>query len=319
MNAATVTRFAPSPSGHLHLGHAHAALFAWGRARAAGGRFLLRMEDIDAGRCRAEFEDDLVDDLAWLGSGLSSGLSSGLENFQWEQPVRRQSDCLDDYAEALARLDGMGLLYPCFCSRAEIRAEIEAAVSAPHGHPHGLPHGPDGPLYPGLCLGLGAEERQARQRGGESYALRLDMAKAIKQAVEMAGAGMDGGGLEWRDLGKGAGKGAGKGLIAARPEIHGDVVLARKDIATSYHLAVTLDDHIQGVTLVTRGEDLFDATHLHRLLQALLGLNVPDYHHHGLITGPDGKRLATRDRAATLRGLREDGVTPEAARKMAGF
>ncbi|MBL6935779.1 MAG: tRNA glutamyl-Q(34) synthetase GluQRS [Alphaproteobacteria bacterium] len=299
-----VTRFAPSPSGHLHLGHAHAALVAWDRARAGGGRFLLRMEDIDVGRCRPEFEQDIIDDLAWLGEGL--------EDFTWQQPVRRQSDCLEDYAAALARLDGMGLLYPCFCTRAHIRAEIEGAASAPHGSPHG----PDGPLYPGTCRGLGGEERQARREGGESYALRLDMAKA----VEMAGARMrevkEDGGLEWRDLGR---DDEGKGVIAARPEIHGDVVLARKDIATSYHLSVTVDDHVQGVSLVTRGEDLFDATHLHRLLQALLGLDVPDYHHHRLITGADGKRLATRDQAASLRGLREGGVTPAEARKMAGF
>ena len=291
MDTPTVTRFAPSPTGHLHLGHAHAALFAWDQAHARGGRFLLRVEDIDKGRCRAEFESDLLDDLVWLGEGL--------DGFGWEQPLRRQSDCMADYEQALARLDHMGLLYPCFCTRTEIRAEIEAAVSAPHG--------PDGPLYPGLCRGLGPEQRQARRQGGESYALRLDMAKAITLAGKMAG----GGGLEWQDVGK--------GVIAARPELHGDVVLARKDVATSYHLAVTIDDHNQEVSLVTRGEDLFAATHVHRLLQALLGLNVPDYHHHGLIVGPGGQRLAKRDRAATLRALREDGVTPAAAREMAGF
>ena len=291
MDTPTVTRFAPSPTGHLHLGHAHAALFAWDQARTRSGQFLLRVEDIDKGRCRAKFENHLLDDLAWLGEGL--------DGFGWEQPLRRQSDCMADYEQALARLDHMGLLYPCFCTRAEIRAEIEAAVSAPHG--------PDGPLYPGLCRGLGPEQRQARRQGGESYALRLDMAKAITLAGKMAG----GGGLEWQDVGK--------GVIAARPELHGDVVLARKDVATSYHLAVTIDDHNQEVSLVTRGEDLFAATHVHRLLQALLGLNVPDYHHHGLIVGPGGQRLAKRDRAATLRALREDGVTPAAAREMAGF
>ena len=291
MDTPTVTRFAPSPTGHLHLGHAHAALFAWDQARTRSGQFLLRVEDIDKGRCRAKFENHLLDDLAWLGEGL--------DGFGWEQPLRRQSDCMADYEQALARLDHMGLLYPCFCTRTEIRAEIEAAVSAPHG--------PDGPLYPGLCRGLGPEQRQARRQGGESYALRLDMAKAITLAGKMAG----GGGLEWQDVGK--------GVIAARPELHGDVVLARKDVATSYHLAVTIDDHNQEVSLVTRGEDLFAATHVHRLLQALLGLNVPDYHHHGLIVGPGGQRLAKRDRAATLRALREDGVTPAAAREMAGF
>jgi glutamyl-Q tRNA(Asp) synthetase len=297
METPTVTRFAPSPTGHLHLGHAHAALFAWRKVRKCGGRFLLRIEDIDMKRCRPEFERDLMVDLAWLGEGLNE--------FSWEQPVRRQSDCLADYAQALVRLEGMGLLYPCFCTRAQIRAEIGQAVTASHG--------PDGPLYPGLCRGLGLKEQAARREGGESYALRLDMAKAIKLATEMEEERETGKGglLKWRD--------AVKGVIAARPGVHGDVVLARKDIATSYHLAVTLDDHSQGVTLVTRGEDLFAATHVHRLLQALLGLYVPDYHHHGLIMGPDGQRLAKRDKAATLRELREDGVTPVEARKMAGF
>jgi glutamyl-Q tRNA(Asp) synthetase len=316
MDRPTVTRFAPSPTGHLHLGHAHAALFAWDQARVRGGRFLLRIEDIDAGRCRRQFEDDLLSDLAWLGEGLgegpgegpSDGPGKGMEGFGWEKPPRRQSECLAEYVSALARLERMGLLYPCFCTRAEIRAEIEQAVVAPHAPPHG----PDGPLYPGTCRGLGAEEQQARREGGDSYALRLDMAKAVERATEMAG-GTEGdgeGGLEWRD--------AVKGVVTARPEVHGDVVLARKDVATSYHLAVTLDDHIQEVSLVTRGEDLFAATHVHRLLQALLGLNVPDYHHHGLITG-GGVRLAKRDKAATLRRLREGGVTPAAVRKMAGF
>ena len=184
-------------------------------------------------------------------------------------------------------------------------AEIGRAVTANHGS--------DGPLYPGLCRGLGLKEQAARREGGESYALRLDMAKAIKLATEMEEERETGKGgpLKWRD--------AVKGVIAARPGVHGDVVLARKDIATSYHLAVTLDDHSQGVTLVTRGEDLFAATHVHRLLQALLGLYVPDYHHHGLIMGPDGQRLAKRNKAATLRELRKDGVTPVEARKMAGF
>jgi glutamyl-Q tRNA(Asp) synthetase len=304
MDRLTVTRFAPSPTGHLHLGHAHAALFAWNQARG-GGRFLLRIEDIDVRRCRRQFEDDLLSDLAWLGEGLSKGM----EGFGWEEPLRRQSECLAEYASALAQLEEMKLLYPCFCTRTEIRAEIEQAVVAPHGPPHG----PDGPLYPGTCRGLGAKEQQARREGGDSYALRLDMDKAVEMATKMAGGteGSGEGGLEWRDVMK--------GVVTARPEIHGDVVLARKDVATSYHLAVTLDDHIQEVSLVTRGEDLFATTHVHRLLQALLGLNVPDYHHHDLITGDDGIRLAKRDKAATLRRLREGGITPAAVRKMAGF
>lgn len=266
-----VTRFAPSPTGHLHLGHAFSALFAAEAARRGQGRFILRIEDIDATRCRPEFEAALLEDLAWLG-------------LSWENPVRRQSEHMDDYRRALGRLDGMGLLYPCFCTRKDI-----AAMGA-------APHGPEGMIYPGTCRTLSPLERAARR--GQPYALRLDMAKAV------AGAGP----LEWRDRSR--------GVIAAEPLVFGDVVLARKETPASYHLAVTVDDHLQGVTLVTRGEDLVQATHVHRLLQSLLGLEVPDYHHHPLIADASGRRLAKRDKAATLRDLRRAGRTPEQVRAM---
>jgi glutamyl-Q tRNA(Asp) synthetase len=263
-----VTRFAPSPTGHLHLGHAYSALFAERAARAAGGRFLLRIEDIDRARCRPEFTAAIFEDLAWLG-------------LSWEEPVRVQSEHFGDYRAALAQLEAMGLLYPCFCTRKEIAAEIAAAGGAPHGA--------EGPLYPGTCRRLSAHERAARLARGDDHALRLDTAKAAARA----------GPLAWHDRARGAQQ--------ARPGLLGDAVLARKDTPASYHLAVTLDDHLQGVTLVTRGEDLFAATHLHRLLQALLGLATPDYHHHRLLAGADGRRFAKRDRSLTLRALREAG------------
>jgi len=278
----TVTRFAPSPTGLLHLGHAHSALFA---AREAGdGTFLVRMEDIDPGRCRPEFERAILEDLRWLG-------------LDWPEPVRRQSDHMDDYRAALDRLEAKGLLYPCFCTRKQITDEIAAAGHAPHD----IPSGPDGALYPGTCRGMDAGERAERLAAGESHALRLKTDEAIRQA----------GPLTWHDRKEGG--------QTAHPEIFGDVVLARKETPTSYHLAVTVDDALQGVTLVTRGSDLFLASHLHRLLQALLDLPVPDYHHHGLLTGADGKRLAKRDKAATIESLRDAGKSPAEVRALAGF
>lgn len=273
-----VTRFAPSPTGYLHLGHAHAALFA--RRAAAGGRFLLRLEDIDPGRCQPAFAAAIVEDLAWLG-------------LTWETPVRHQSHHMADYAAALARLREMGLLYPCFCTRREIRDEI-----ARSGH---APHGPDGPLYPGTCRRLEPGQREARLAAGDDHALRLDMTAAARRT----------GPLAWHDRARGA--------QAARPEAFGDVVLARKEVATSYHLAVTIDDAIQGITLVTRGEDLFPATHVHRLLQALLDLPVPEWHHHGLLADAAGQRLAKRGDAAALRAYRATGHSPAEVRAMAGF
>ncbi|MCP5366989.1 MAG: tRNA glutamyl-Q(34) synthetase GluQRS [Hyphomicrobiales bacterium] len=276
-----VTRFAPSPTGFLHLGHAYSALFAADCA-GAHGRFLLRMEDIDLGRCRAEYEQAIYVDLTWLG-------------LDWEQPVRRQSEHMDAYAAALATLGATGLLYPCFCTRKEIQAEVDAMANAPHG--------PDGALYPGTCRHLDAFERERRITAGDPYAIRLDMARALAQAE--AGTGP----LTWHD--------ADRGEVAADPGRFGDVVLARKDTPTSYHLAVTLDDHFQDVTLVTRGEDLFEATHVHRLLQALLGLRTPEYHHHGLLRGGDGRRFAKRDRSLTLRALRDAGHSAREVRAMA--
>lgn len=275
-----VTRFAPSPTGYLHLGHAHSALFGWRAARDGGGRFLLRIEDVDGARCTAEFEAAILEDLAWLG-------------IAWEQPPRRQSEHMADYGDALNRLDRLGLLYPCFCTRRGIRAEIERASQAPHG--------PDGPLYPGTCRDLDADARAAHMAGGRAYALRLDVAKAVASA----------GPLTWLDRERGE--------LEADPASLGDVVLARKEIATSYHLSVTLDDADQGITLVTRGEDLFHTSHVHRLLQALLGLPVPEWHHHGLIAGPDGERLAKRHDAASIRALRQAGKTPAEVRALAGF
>jgi glutamyl-Q tRNA(Asp) synthetase len=274
------TRFAPSPTGELHLGHAYSALFAANAARCAQGRFLLRIEDIDATRSRPSFIAAIEQDLSWLG-------------LEWERPVRRQSEHLGDYAAALARLDAMGLIYPCFCTRGDIAREIVRAGEAPHR--------PEGPHYPGLCRGLPPDLVAERKAVGIPFALRLDMAKAIAMI----------GSLSWVD--------EAAGVIRAEPELFGDVVLARKDSPTSYHLAVTVDDALQEVSLVTRGLDLFTATHVHRLLQALLGLPVPHWHHHRLVTGPTGKRLAKRDNATSLRALRANGVTPDAVRLMLGL
>jgi len=273
-----VTRFAPSPTGLLHVGHAYAALLAWRRARQAGGRFLLRIEDIDEGRCREEFVAAIREDLAWLG-------------LDWDGPVRRQSEHWEDYRAALDRLVARGLVYPCFCTRAEIKAEIARADGAPQGE--------EGPLYPGTCRHLSENDRTARIGAGASFALRLDVAKAVALT----------GPVFWED--------EAKGRVAAQPEALGDVVIARKDTPTSYHLAVTVDDALQGVTLVTRGEDLFAATNIHRLLQALLDLPTPRYLHHRLLTDAAGKRFAKRDKAQTLRSLREAGKTAAEVMAMA--
>lgn len=274
-----VTRFAPSPTGYLHIGHAFSALSAF-HARGRGGSFLLRIEDIDPGRCRPEFTDAILEDLEWLG-------------LDWETPVRKQSDHLDDYGAALRKLDLRGLLYPCFCTRAEIQAEIERSGYAPQG--------PDGPVYPGICRKISEEKREERVENGEPYARRLDMTSAAAIA----------GPLAWRD--------EEQGLVKAHPERFGDVVLARKDVPTSYHLAVTVDDHLQGVTLVTRGTDLAGATDVHRLLQGLLGYETPRYQHHRLIRDVSGRRLAKRDQDMTIRALREHGYTPEEVIAMSGF
>jgi glutamyl-Q tRNA(Asp) synthetase len=279
MGAPIVTRFAPSPTGLLHLGHAHAALTAWRAARDAGGRFLLRIEDIDPTRCRPEFTDAILEDLAWLG-------------LDWDGEVRLQSRHLADYRAVLDALSARGLLYPCFCTRADIAREIAASASAPHG--------PDGPLYPGTCRRLAGADRAARLAAGEPHALRLDMAAALDSVPAP---------LSFRE------HGAPRRCDPAR---FGDAVLARKDIPASYHLCVTHDDALQGVSLVTRGADLLPATDLHRLLQALMGWPAPDYAHHALLTDAGGRRLAKRDRAATLRDLRAAGASPAELRRMAG-
>ena len=273
-----VTRFAPSPTGYLHLGHAYSALFAHRAAREANGRFLLRIEDIDPARCRPAFDAAILEDLSWLG-------------LDWDGPVRRQSQHFDDYRAALAQLDALGVLYPCFCSRKEIAAEIARADAAPHG--------PAGAAYPGICRTLSEAERAERKAAGQPYALRLDVAGAV--AIT--------GPLIWRDRAA--------GRIEAHPEIEGDAVLARRDTPTSYHLAVTVDDHLQGVTLVTRGMDLFAATHIHRLLQALLGYATPDYHHHPIRTNAEGVRLSKRDGAVSIRALREAGHSTDEVRSLA--
>jgi glutamyl-Q tRNA(Asp) synthetase len=272
-----VTRFAPSPSGYLHLGHAYSALDAWRTAREASGKILLRIEDIDRTRCKLEFTDAIREDLVWLG-------------LDWDGEVRKQSEHFADYAAALDKLDVMGVIYPCFCTRAEIAAEIARAGGAPQGE--------DGPIYPGICRALPVAERRRRIAAGESYALRLDVARALART----------GPLEWEEDERGA--------ITAEPELLGDVVLARKDTPTSYHLAVTHDDALQGVSLVSRGADLFTATHIHRLLQALLDWPTPRYRHHRLLTDASGKRFAKRDKALTLRALRASGKTPAEVRAM---
>jgi len=314
------SRFAPSPTGRLHLGHAYSAVRAHDLARARGGRFLLRIEDIDTTRSREDYVNGIEEDLAWLGLG-------------WDGPILRQSERMPLYAEALDRLREQGLIYPCFCTRAEIAASASA------------PHGPEGPTYPGTCRALSEEERAGRM--GEPHCWRLDMPRAMDVAASLPlpfrGGGLgvgnaasgesqasptstqrqvnsaphcsghaggmtdlmllkERGYLSWHD--------ASAGWVQADPLAAGDVVLARKETPTSYHLAVTVDDAAQSVTDVVRGVDLFEATHVHRLLQALLGLPTPRYHHHPLLIGPDGKRLAKRNGAKSLNELRAGGTDP---------
>ncbi len=272
--ALCVTRFAPSPTGFLHLGHAYSAWLGWHRATAAGGRFLLRIEDIDADRCRPGFVAGIFEDLAWLG-------------IDWDGEVVFQSARLELYRGCLAGLARRGLVYPCFCSRAEIRREVAGSASAPHG--------PDGaPLYPGTCRRLSEDERAVRLAAGAPHAWRLDIERALAEAPA----------LWFSD--------ESVGEVLAEPAVFGDVVLGRRDAPASYHLCVTCDDAAQGVTLVTRGEDLLPATHLHRLLQHLFGWAVPAYAHHGVLRDGDGIRLSKRDGAATLRGMRAAGAVPAA-------
>jgi glutamyl-Q tRNA(Asp) synthetase len=284
-----VFRFAPSPNGYLHLGHALSALINADMARAAGGRLLLRIEDIDRTRCRPQYEAAIYQDLAWLG-------------FTWEQPVRRQSEHFAAYRAALDRLTAVGLVYPSFESRAEIARLVAAREQAGP-----WPRDPDGvPLYPGTAKRLSADERRHRM-AGEPYALRLDMAAALAHAGE----------LDWTETGRGPQGETGR--VPAAPARWGDVVLGRKETPTSYHLAVVIDDALQGVTDVVRGEDLFWSTGVHRLLQALLGLPVPTYHHHRLIRDADGRKLAKSTRATGLRELRAQGRTPADIRRLVGL
>ena len=282
-----VTRFAPSPTGYLHLGHAFAALYAADLASRSGGRFLVRVEDTDRTRARPEYYDAIFEDLAWLG-------------LAWETPVRRQSEHFGDYAQALDQMKASGFAYPCFCTRKEIEAEFAASVSAPHG--------PDGPLYPGTCHALSESERTRRIARGDAHAWRLDVSRAVASL---------GGTLTFDELGSGP-QGE-RGSIAVKADLFGDFVLARKDAPASYHLAVVVDDALQGVTLVTRGNDLFAAAHVHRLLQALLKLPVPQYSHHRLILDASGKRLAKRDQATTLKHLRAGGWTSARVRETLGL
>ena len=281
MSATTLSRFAPSPTGRLHCGHVCSALNARQLALKTGGQFLLRIEDIDFTRCRPEYTTGIFEDLAWLG-------------FQWPVPVRCQSQHLVEYRQTAETLLKRGLLYPCFCTRQEIQREIAAAGGAPHGS--------EGPLYPGTCRRLSKDEQQFRVNRGDSFALRLDLAAAMATVCRP---------MEWLDLNRGPQQ--------AVPELLGDVVLVRRDIGCSYHLCVVHDDAVQAVTHISRGEDLFEATHLHRLLQELLQLPVPVYQHHSLLRDSDGKRLAKRDRAETVQSLRQQGLTPADVMHRAGF
>jgi glutamyl-Q tRNA(Asp) synthetase len=276
-----VTRFAPSPTGDLHRGHAYSALTAFQAAREAGGRFLLRIEDIDATRCRPAYDAAIFEDLAWLG-------------LAWEAPVRRQSEHLADYHAAIERLRKRGLVYRCFKTRKELDIG-----RAPHE-----------PAVPYIGAPLPADEEAARLERGEAFAWRLSLT-AAREAL----GGFDG--LTFVE--QGVGPNGESGVIPARPETAGDIVLARKDVGVAYHLAVVHDDALQGVTHVIRGQDLFEAAHIQRLLQALLDLPTPTYRHHGLLVGPDGKRYAKRDRAETLRELRAAGLSADALRAELGF
>lgn len=287
---APVFRFAPSSNGYLHLGHAYSALLNFDLARQSGGRLLLRIEDIDPVRCRPEFQAAIVEDLDWLG-------------ISWDTPVRRQSEHFADYRAATERLAGMGLLYPSFESRADI-ARLVAAEEA-RGP---WPRDPDGaPLYPGVARSLPPAAIAELKRSDAPMALRLDMVEAIKR----------GGGLTWTELG--AGPAGETGIVAARPEAWGDVVLARKETPTSYHLSVVIDDALQGVSHVVRGQDLFWSTSVHRVLQQLLGLPQPVYRHHPLVLDSTGAKFSKSAGSTSLRELRARGVTPAEIRCIVGL
>lgn len=290
--AGAAVRFAPSPNGRLHLGHAYSALFTQASARRLDARLLLRIEDIDLMRSRAEFVDGILEDLAWVG-------------LTFEQPVRRQSEHFAVYGDALCELQAMDVVYPCFATR----KDIAEAVARNAGHPSD----PDGvPLYPGLYRGLSADERDRLIGDGVPHAWRLDMEKAAAMAKETSG-----GVLSFEEGGEGPDGETGK--LQVRPEIWGDVVVARKDIKTSYHLAVVVDDALQGISHVTRGQDLFHATHIHRVLQVLLGLPEPVYLHHRLIRDDARRKLSKSDGDQSLKALRAAGVGADEIRQQLGF
>jgi glutamyl-Q tRNA(Asp) synthetase len=285
-----VFRFAPSPNGYLHLGHAYSALLNFDSARRTGGRFLLRIEDIDAARCRPEFETAIYQDLDWLG-------------IAWEEPVRRQSRHLADYRDAIEKLSGRGLLYPSFESRAEIARLVEQRAADGQ-----WPRDPDGtPLYPGAAKLLSDHQRSRLRLSGAPFALRLDIAAAQAMAGDLA----------WIE--RGDGPEGETGAVAARPEAWGDVILARRETPTSYHLSVVIDDALQGVTEVVRGQDLFWSTSVHRLLQALLGLPQPAYRHHRLVLDAAGQKLSKSTAATGLRELRAGGATVADIRRLVGL
>jgi glutamyl-Q tRNA(Asp) synthetase len=289
-----IFRFAPSPNGYLHLGHALSALLNFDMAQRSGGRFLLRIEDIDQTRCRPAYEAAIYQDLTWLG-------------VRWEAPVRRQSAHFDAYRAALDRLDAMGLIYPSFESRGEI-----ARLVAHRDRAGPWPRDPDGTaLYPGSAKEMPATERRQRLDAGDAFAVRLDVAAAMALAARR------GEPLSWSETGVGPNGQA--GAISADPAAWGDVILARKDVPASYHLSVVVDDAHQGVTHVVRGQDLFHATSLHRLLQNLLGLPQPVYHHHRLIRDIDGRKLSKSGSATGLRELRTAGATPADVRRTVGL
>ena len=276
-----VFRFAPSSNGYLHLGHAYSALLNFAMARAAGGRLLLRIEDIDIDRCRFEYEQAIYEDLGWLG-------------LTWETPVRRQSEHFPDYASALAKLSVQGLTYPCFCSRRDIMDAVARQTN--------WPRDPDGsPLYPGICKHLSRDEQQRRISAGEAAALRIDMDAALAKAGRH---------LYWREMGPDLDARD----VAAEPSLWGDALLSRKDIPASYHIAVVVDDALQGVTDVVRGEDLYMATGLHRLLQVLLDVPAPSYRHHTLLRDASGRKLSKSSRAKSIRALRNEGLSAAAVR-----
>lgn len=279
-----VYRFAPSPNGELHLGHALSALLNHDLAQQTGGRFLLRIEDIDPGRSTAPFEAQIFDDLAWLG-------------LDWEKPVRRQSEHIHEHRRALDVLNGLGLLYPCFCTRGEIRAAVAQNASVD----------PDGaPLYPGTCRHLDVAQRTERLSRGEPHALRLDMARACSLLNEP---------LFWTEVDETGSE----HRVDARPQDWGDVVVARRDVPTSYHLAVVVDDAAQGVTHIVRGKDLYFATAIHCLLQRILNLPQPVYLHHRLIMDEHGRKLAKSNGSESLRALRDQGITPADIRRRVGL